>query len=294
MKYEVVNVRRPCRMSWRWAPAAHAAAAAASAFWTFMRARPSKVAGRRWVHTSGIDLRPWRSTIISPLRPFSSVTARRPRDAWNLMRSFSGSMREVHDRAGGVARHGRDQRVVGVEHRGPVARHRLDDHLLHLGQLLEGVDAAQAEVVAGHVEDHRDVVAVVAEALAQDSAARHLEDREVDERVLEHGGGGARPGGIGLPDQAAVDVDAVGGGQADLAAHALHDVGDHPGGGRLAVGAGDGHDRDAGVGAGREEHVDHRLGDVLRLALGRVGVHAEAGRGVDLHDPAARLAHRAR
>ena len=44
--------------------------------------------------------------------------------------------------------------------------------------------------------------------------------------------------------------------------------------------------------AGREEHVDHRLGDVLRLALGRVRVHAESRCRVDLDDPAAGLAHR--
>ena len=43
--------------------------------------------------------------------------------------------------------------------------------------------------------------------------------------------------------------------------------------------------------ARREEHVDDRPGDVLRLALGGVGVHAEAGRGVDLDDRAAGLAH---
>ena len=45
-------------------------------------------------------------------------------------------------------------------------------------------------------------------------------------------------------------------------------------------------------GAGREEQVDDRLGDVLRLALGRVGVHPEAGRRVDLDDRAAGLADR--
>ena len=43
--------------------------------------------------------------------------------------------------------------------------------------------------------------------------------------------------------------------------------------------------------AGREQPVDDRPGDVLRLALGRVGVHPEAGRRVDLDDGAARLAH---
>src|SRR5439155_12745945 len=66
----------------------------------------------------------------------------------------------------------------------------------------------------------------------------------------------------------------------------------HPRGGRLAVAAGDRHDRDARRGGGREEHVDDRLGDVLRLALGRMGVHPEAGCCVDLHDPAPNLADR--
>ena len=49
-------------------------------------------------------------------------------------------------------------------------------------------------------------------------------------------------------------------------------------------------DRDARVRATREQQVDDRLGHVLRLALGGVGVHPEAGRGVDLHDGAALLA----
>ncbi len=48
-KKDVVKVRRPWRMSCRWAPAAQAAAAAASALATFMRARPPNVAGMRCV-----------------------------------------------------------------------------------------------------------------------------------------------------------------------------------------------------------------------------------------------------
>ena len=148
------------------------------------------------------------------------------------------------------------------------------------------------KVVAGDVQHDGHVVAVVAQTLAQDAAAGHLEHREVDGRVLEHGRGRSGPAHVALPHEPAVDEDAVGRGHADLAAHALHDVGDHPGGGRLAVAAGHGHDRDPRRRAGREEAIDHRLGHVLRLALGRVGVHPEAGRGVDLHDPAAGLAHR--
>ena len=69
-------------------------------------------------------------------------------------------------------------------------------------------------------------------------------------------------------------------------------MGDHAGGRGLPIGAGDGDDRDARRRPLWKEHVDHRLGDVLRLALGRVGMHAEAGRGVDFDDGAAGLAHR--
>ena len=53
-----------------------------------------------------------------------------------------------------------------------------------LSQLLERVDALQPQVVAGDVEDHRDVVLPVPEALAQDPAARGLAHGEVDARVL--------------------------------------------------------------------------------------------------------------
>jgi hypothetical protein len=90
----------------------------------------------------------------------------------------------------------------------------------------------------------------------------------------------------------AVDVDAVGRRQTDPLAGGFHDVGDHARGRRLAVGAGDGDDRDAGLGAGREEHVDNGAADVAGVALGRVGVHAEAGTGVDLDDGALGLPHR--
>ena len=41
----------------------------------------------------------------------------------------------------------------------------------------------------------------------------------------------------------------------------------------------------------REEHVDDGPADAARMPLGGVGVHAEAGPGVDLDDPAAGLAH---
>ena len=57
---------------------------------------------------------------------------------------------------------------------------------------------------------------------------------------------------------------------------------------------GDGDDRDARRRALREQQVDHGLGDVLRLALRRVRVHAESRRRVHLDDGAAALANRLR
>ena len=54
---------------------------------------------------------------------------------------------EPDDLAGGRPAHTGHQRVVGVQHGGTVLRYRLDDHLFDLGQLLDGVDAAQPEMV---------------------------------------------------------------------------------------------------------------------------------------------------
>ena len=55
---------------------------------------------------------------------------------------------EPHDGAAAASPHLAYERVVGVEHGVAVARHRLDDDGLDVGELLHGVDAAQAEVVA--------------------------------------------------------------------------------------------------------------------------------------------------
>jgi hypothetical protein len=67
-----------------------------------------------------------------------------------------------------------------------VARHRLDRDRLDVRELLDRVDAPQPEMVRLDVEDHGDVVAFVAQALAEDAATSHLEDGEVDPRVLQH------------------------------------------------------------------------------------------------------------
>jgi len=94
--------------------------------------------------------------------------------------------REVDDRAAALPGHPRNVRIVRVQDRDTGARHRLDHHALHRGQVLQRVDLPQAQVVAGHVHHHGDVVALIAQALPQDPAPGHLEHREVHPRVLQH------------------------------------------------------------------------------------------------------------
>jgi hypothetical protein len=106
-------------------------------------------------------------------------------DAVEAVLALLGRHREVDHLAGAVASHPGHERVVGVEHGRPGARHGLHDDPLDGGQLAERRDAAEAQVVAGHVRHHRDVVAVVAQALPQDPAARHLEDGGIHLGVLE-------------------------------------------------------------------------------------------------------------
>ena len=66
--------------------------------------------------------------------------------------------------------------VVGVEH-GAVARD-LDDDALHLGELLERVDALDAEVIGGDVEHRADVARAIAHAGAEEAAARSIGRKE--------------------------------------------------------------------------------------------------------------------
>ena len=172
--------------------------------------------------------------------------------------------------------------VVGVEH--AVVLGHLGDDLLDLGQIVHALDAAQPQVVRGHVEHGPDVALAPAEPRAHDAAAGGLQHRRVDRGVAQHDL--ARPGAghVAADGADAVDVDAVRGRHPHLVARELEDVPDHAGGGGLPVRPRDRREGDAEAVAAREEHVDHRPGDVARLPLGGREVHAEAGRGVDLDD----------
>ena len=185
------------------------------------------------------------------------------------------------------------QRVVRVEHGGPGARHGLHEHALDVGQLRERVDAVQAQVVGGHVGHHGHVVAVVAEALAQDAAASHLEHR-----ACPRSGSGAPSGPTSGPLMSPFLISRPSMTMPSVVVMPtrrpislrmwaiIRTVVVLP----LVPVTRD--DRDARVRAAREQQVDDRPRHVLRLALRGIGVHPEPGRGVDLHDRAALLPHR--
>ena len=145
----------------------------------------------RCVYRTGIVRGPWRSTISSPSacrleHERRAAAAAVPVDPVEAVLALLGGHREVDDRGRAQwrpirATSGSSALRTAV----PGARHRLDDDALDVGQLAERVDAAEAQVVAGDVGDDGDVVAVVAQALAQDAAAGDLEHGRVDGRVLE-------------------------------------------------------------------------------------------------------------
>ena len=124
-------------------------------------------------------------TIWSPFRPCSSTTARLAELdvlAHERVVRVAGDVADVLRL--GVGGHLQGVFVVGVEDGGVLGD--LDDEALHLGELVERVDAAEAEVVGGDVEDRADVAEAVAEAGADDAAAGGLDDGHVDGRVAQH------------------------------------------------------------------------------------------------------------
>ncbi len=126
-----------------------------------------------------------------------------------------------------------------------------------------------------------------AHAGAQQAAARGLQYGDIDLRVREHHACRHRARHIALHRALAVDVDPVRGGQPRRMAAHFGEVGEHARRGGFAVGAGDRRNRNARRGARREQHADHRSGDVAPLAFARCHMHAKAGCGVDFADAAA-------
>ena len=158
--------------------------------------------------------------------------------------------------------HGQGAGVVGVEHDPAAGAGDPHDRRLDLGQLVEGLDAAEAEVVGGDVGDHGDVVVGHPDPAAQDPAPGRLQHGQLDAGLGQDLGRPARARPVALLHQLAVQVDAVGVGPADVQPGAAAHVGDQPGHRRLAVGPGHGHRRHPG-------HGQRRARAGLDLAQGR-------------------------
>ena len=182
----------------------------------------------------------------------------------------------------GVRCHLEAQLVVRVQNRGV---HRdLDHHALHLGELLECVDALQPQMIGADVEHRSHRALPITEPAAQDAAARGFEHRDLDVRIAQHHARRNRTGHVALHRELPVDIDAVGGREPDMPSRKTKDVREHARRGRLSVRSGDGRDRNARRRARREQHVDHRTCDIARCAFAGCHVHAEAGCRVDLAD----------
>src|SRR6185295_10067051 len=92
--------------------------------------------------------------------------------------------REPDDIARTTAAHGTDQLVVSVQNREAITRNGFNDNGFDASELLEGVDPTHPEVIRSDVGHDCDVVAVIAQSLAQDASPSDLHDREVDAGVL--------------------------------------------------------------------------------------------------------------
>ena len=200
---------------------------------------------------------------------------------------------EVDDLARAGSRHRHHLRIGGVEHRPAIGSHVLDDDALEHGHILQGGDVVQAQVIAAaDVGDHGHRAAVEPESLTQQTAAGSLQHRGLHIRMGQHVAGAFGAAAVTAVDGATVHPDTVGVGHAHRQPGAGHQVCDQAGDGGLAVGAGDGHHRDAAVVARRVQLADDGLTHRPGLAVGGSQVHAQARGGVDLHHPAALLFQR--
>ena len=170
----------------------------------------------------------------------------------------------------------------------------LHDHLLHARDVFRRMDVVQAEVVAfadvGH-DRHR--AFVEAQSFAQHAAARRLQHRRLHMRMREHITRALRAAAVAAVGLAATDIHAIGIGHAHAQAAGREHMCDQPRRGGLAVDAGDGDHRDAAVVALLEHQLHHCFADVAPLAVGRIQVHAQAGRGIHLDHAAVLLFQRA-
>src|SRR5262249_17493865 len=147
---------------------------------------------------------------------------------------------EVDHRAAAVLGHAGDVRVVRPQHgrasRGDGRHQRTFD----VGELLQGVDVGDAQVIPlADVGDDSYVAAVEAQPGTENTTTRRLQHRRLDAWVLQHPAGAGRPAAVPRGDAPAGHVNPLGTGHANAVAGQLEQVCRQPGRGRLAIDSGD-------------------------------------------------------
>src|SRR3954462_5790686 len=87
----------------------------------------------------------------------------------------------------GIVGHLEAERIVGVEYRG--LPRDLHDDALHLRELIQGADAAEAKVIRLDVEHRAHVAVPDPHAGPEQPAASHLQDGYINERVAQYHSG---------------------------------------------------------------------------------------------------------
>ena len=171
--------------------------------------------------------------------------------------------------AGERPAHAIHQLVIGIQNGIPIGQDRFRHHPFYLGQLLNGMDALQAQVVGCHIGNDADITIFKPQAGPQQTAPGTFQNRKVNGWVFQDKLGTGRPGAIPGHQQPVLNVNAIGGGVPHLIPFHFYHVGDEPGGGGFSVGPRYRHDGDTGGRAGRVKHVYHAACDIPWQAFGR-------------------------
>src|SRR6478672_290372 len=203
---------KSARPSRSWAsvtPSPRAAAAAARAFATLCRASPPRVIGLRSTASAAavmpVAIRPAAIGMVGCMAAVDldepavaedvapPAGRDRPPDGGEAPRLPGREHRDVRPQPPGD---GRDQRIVCVEDRPAAGPCRAGNRRLHLGELGQGVDPLEVEVVRRDVRDHARVVRFVAHPAQDQPATRRLQDAAVDVGPAEDLPGATGPGPV--------------------------------------------------------------------------------------------------
>src|SRR5471030_307614 len=186
-------------------------------------------------------------------------------------------------------------RIGRVEHRHAARQDHVDLRAQHVEQLVLAADVEFGQFVeTADVRDDADGALVVGQAFGQDHLRAALKHGRFDVLVQQQALAGFPGAEAVLRQQAAVQEQAIGAGQAGLLAADLQQPSDQPRGHRRAVFAGDADDGHAAGFVVREQMVDDGRADRARFAAGRAQMRQQAGTGVDFDDGAALFGQRPR